>query len=118
MTTSTQPNDRFPVQFRIGSTISSGPRAASEMTIVFFAPIRAISAPDGIPNSAIGTISAAITQPIFAIEPVVTRTNQGSATNVIEEPVSETSSATTRPISERFRQFMRRIIKRLYGFVK
>jgi hypothetical protein len=33
---------------------------------------------------------------------VVARTNQGSATNVIAEPVNETSSAVSSPMSERF----------------
>jgi hypothetical protein len=55
-----------------------------------------------MPKMAIGSISAARTQPIFAVEPVVTRTKKGSATNVIDEPVSETSSADTSPMSERF----------------
>ena len=50
-----------------------------------------------MPKIAIGSISAARTQPIFAVEPVVARTNQGSATNVIAEPVSETSSAVDQP---------------------
>ena len=80
----------------------SGPRAASLMSIDRFAPSRAMSEPDGIPNSAIGRSCAAMTQPSFAVEPVVTRTNHGSATNVIDEPVSETSSAATRPRIERF----------------
>ena len=98
--------------------MSSGPRAASARSIVRFAPSRAIRVPAGIPSSPIGAISAASTQPIFAYEPVVTSTNQGSATNVIEEPVRETSSAVIRPSSERLRQTMRRNIKRPYGFVK
>ena len=80
----------------------SGPRAASETSIVRFAPSRAITEPAGIPTSAIGSISAARTQAIFAVEPVVASTNHGSATKVIDEPVSETSSATTRPARERF----------------
>ena len=82
-----------------------------------FAPIRAMSEPAGMPTIAIGSISAARTQPIFAVEPVVTRTNHGSATNVIEEPVSETSSAVRSPRSERFLS-IGEIIKRPYGFVK
>ena len=55
-----------------------------------------------MPKNASGASSAASTQPIRAAEPVVTRTNQGSATKVIEVPVSETSSAETMPRSERF----------------
>ena len=95
----------------------SGPRAASETSIVRFAPIRAMSVPAGIPKIAIGSSSAAMTQPIFAVEPVVTSTNHGSATNVIPEPVSETSSAAISPRSERFRRIVE-IIIRPYGFVK
>jgi hypothetical protein len=64
------------------------------MFIVRFAPSRAISAPLGIPKMPTGMSSAARTQPMRAVEPVVARTNQGSATNVIEEPVRETVSAT------------------------
>ena len=97
---SSAPNERCPVWWRIGSTSRSGPRAASEMSIVRFAPIRAMSEPAGMPTIAIGSISAARTHPILAVEPVVTRTNHGRATNVIEEPVSETSSAVRSP-SER-----------------
>jgi hypothetical protein len=55
-----------------------------------------------MPKIAIGAISAARTQPIFAVDPVVAQTNQGSATNVIDEPVRETSSASTSPARERF----------------
>ena len=98
-------------------TSISGPRAASEMSIVFLAPSFAITVPGGMPKMAIGSISAARTQPIFAVEPVVARTNHGSATNVIDEPVSETSSAETSPTSERFFSMADKII-RTYGFVK
>ena len=64
-------------------TRRSGPRAASETSIVRFAPSRAMSEPAGMPTIAIGSISAARTQPILAVEPVVARTNQGRATKVI-----------------------------------
>ena len=83
-------------------TSISGPRAASEMSIVFLAPSFAITVPAGMPKIAIGSISAARAQPIFAVEPVVMRTKKGRATNVIDEPVNETSSAVTSPMSERF----------------
>ena len=46
-----------------------------------------------MPNSAIGRISAASTMLIRVGEPVVARTNQGSATKVIALPVLETASA-------------------------
>ena len=98
-------------------TSISGPRAASEISIVFLAPIFEINVPAGMPKIAIGIISAARTQPIFAVDPVVTSTKNGSATNVIDEPVSETSSAAINPRSERFLNMPRKII-RTYGFVK
>src|SRR5581483_9769323 len=75
-----------------------------------------ISVPAGMPKIAIGSISAARTQPIFAVDPVVARTNHGSATKVIDDPVSETSSAATSPSRERFRSMAKKII-RMYGFV-
>src|SRR4051812_7548986 len=95
-------NERCPVLCRIGMTSISGPRAASEMSIVFFAPSFAITVPAGMPKIAIGSISTASAKPIFAVEPVVMRTKNGSATNVIDEPVNETSSAVSSPTSERF----------------
>ena len=70
--------------------------------MVRFAPSRATSVPAGIPKTPTGISSAARTQPILAVDPVVTSTNQGSATNVIADPVRETSSATTRAARERF----------------
>jgi hypothetical protein len=39
----------------------------------------------------------------LAVEPVVWSTNQGNATNVIAEPVRDTSSAAIKPARERFR---------------
>jgi hypothetical protein len=98
-------------------TSINGPRAASQISIVLFEPSFAITVPAGMPKIATGSISAARTQPIFAVEPVVARTNHGSATNVIDEPVNETSSAETKPMSERFLHMANKII-RTYGFVK
>ena len=100
--TSSAANERWPVLCRIGITSINGPRAASEISIVFLPPSFEITVPAGIPKMAIGSISAARTQPIFAVEPVVASTNHGSATKVIAEPVNETSSAVTSPIRERF----------------
>ena len=57
------------------------------------APNRAITAPEGMPRIAIGASSAARTTPILVGEPVVERTNQGSARNVICEPRDEITSA-------------------------
>ena len=102
---------------RIGITSISGPRAASEISIVFFAPSFEITVPAGMPKMAIGSISAARTQPIFAVEPVVARTNHGSATNVIAVPVSETSSSRDQSDERAVLQHGDKI-KRTYGFVK
>jgi hypothetical protein len=54
------------------------------------------------------------------VEPVVSRTNHGSATSVIAEPVSETSSAERTAASDRFLRIAMggQIIRRTYGFVK
>ena len=49
-----------------------------------------------------GRISAASTMLIRVGEPVVARTNQGSATNVIALPVLETASAVSSAGSVRF----------------
>src|SRR5262249_61515127 len=90
-----------------------------ETSIVRSAPRRATSEPAGIPKTPTGISSAARTQPIFAVDPVVTSTNHGSATKVIAEPVSDTSSALMTAASERFRRMLTATnIKRLYGFVK
>jgi hypothetical protein len=80
------------------------------MSIVRFAPRRAITVPLGMPSRPTGTSSAARTQPILAVEPVVIRTNHGRATKVMADPVSETSSATRTAPRLRFRKIvMRRI---------
>src|ERR1044072_787962 len=98
-------------------TSINGPRAASEMSIVFFAPSFEITVPAGMPKIAIGSISAARTHPIFAVDPVVTRTKNGRARHRIDEPVNETSSAAINPSSERFLNMPEKII-RTYVFVK
>ena len=61
-----------------------------------------MSEPAGISRSPTGRSSAAKTKPIRAVEPVVMRTNQGSATSVIAEPVSDTSSAPSTAARLRF----------------
>ena len=94
---------KWPLRWRIGITTSSGPRTASETSIVRFAPSRTISEPAGIPTTTTGSSSAARTQLILAVEPVVWSTNQGKAMNVIAEPVSDASSAATIPTRERSR---------------
>ena len=68
------------------------------------APSFATSAPLGIPSNAIGRISTARTMLIFAGDPVVTSTNQGSARKVICEPSEDTASAVSRAMSGRLRR--------------
>ena len=68
-------------------------------------PSRATSVPAGMPKIATAPSPPPAPSPCGAAEPVVTKTNHGSATNVIEEPVSETSSAAIEAErSERSRQ--------------
>src|SRR5437773_11794989 len=74
---------------------SSGSRAASAITIVCLAPIRAISEPAGTGNVTNGILPMPSTSPSFVADPVVTRTNQGSAKTVIDEPTDDTTSAPT-----------------------
>jgi hypothetical protein len=56
-----------------------------------------------MPRIAIGAISAASTRLVLAAEPVVTRTNHGRATKVIDVPLVETASARRSAISVRER---------------
>ena len=78
-----------PSSCRSGIEAISGARARSATSIVRRAPQRAMTAPDGMPRIAIGASSAASTMPIRVGEPVVARTNHGSARNVICEPSDE-----------------------------
>ena len=82
-----------PSSWNSGIAAISGARARSATIIVRRAPHRAITAPDGMPRIAIGASSAASTTPIRVGEPVVLRTNQGSARNVICEPSEEMTCA-------------------------
>ncbi len=72
-----------------------GARARSDASIVVREPNRWTSVPLGMPSTAIGRICTARTTLIFAGDPVVTRTNHGSARYVIREPSVEISSADT-----------------------
>src|SRR5947209_14067010 len=74
---------------------SSGNRAASAITIVCLAPIRAISEPAKRGSVTNGMLPMPRTSPSFVADPVVTRTNQGSANTVIDEPIDDTTSAAT-----------------------
>jgi hypothetical protein len=60
-----------------------------------------------MPKTAIGAISAARPQPIFAVDPVVASTNQGRATIVMFVPVSETKRDPTTARSVRSRSTSR-----------
>ena len=101
--TSSAANERCPAQKRSGTSAISGARRTSEQSIVVRAPSRPITEPLGMPRRAIGAISTASTTLIRAAEPLVTSTNQGSATNVIAVPVLETTSATTSAVKVRDR---------------
>src|ERR1051326_6388397 len=74
---------------------SSGSRAASAITIVCLAPIRAITEPAGRGSVTNGMLRTPRRSPSSVAAPVVTRTNQGSAKTVIDEPIDDTTSAAT-----------------------
>ena len=80
-----------PSSWRSGIDAINGARARSETSIERRAPQRAITAPEGMPRIATGASSTASTMLIFVGEPVVARTNHGSARNVICEPSAETT---------------------------
>src|SRR3954453_10957983 len=65
------------------------------MTIVCPTPIRAISEPARTGSVTNGILPMPRTSPSFVADPVVTRTNQGRAKTVIDEPTDETTSAPT-----------------------
>ena len=121
--TATKPSSigklRTPSEWRSGIAAISGTRAMSDTSMVARPPNRSTTAPLGIPRSAIGAICTARTTLIFPGEPVVTRTNHGSARYVIRDPSVEMTSATTRaPTAVLFTGCTAEIIKRPYGFVK
>ena len=93
--TSSSSKLKTPAEWRSGIDTRIGPRAASAMSMVVREPSRWTTEPLGMPSIAIGRISAARTRLIFAGDPVVTRTNHGSARYVIRVPRTETVSATT-----------------------
>ena len=70
--------------------------------------MRAAYFPPGRPQSATPSASAASTRPIRPAEPVVESTNHGSASQVIIDPVVETTSAASRAVSPRFRSIATR----------
>ena len=93
-------------------TTISGARAPSQSIIVLRAPSRPSTRPPGSPRSASPITSAAATNVVFVAEPVVTSTNQGSASQVIWAPVVETTSAMSRATTERSRRRSLRLMGR------
>ena len=91
--TSRSGNESMPASCSRGMDSISGTRTKSQTSIVFTAPRRETTAPLGMPSSAIGSSSAASTIPMRVVEPVVVRTNHGSARNVICAPSDEITSA-------------------------
>jgi hypothetical protein len=86
---------RAPAACSSGIEARIGARARSAASIVVRAPRRWTSAPLGMPRRAVGRTSAARTSDTFPGEPVVTRTNHGSARYVIRVPNTEIVSAAT-----------------------
>lgn len=93
--TTSSGNDSASRLYSAGIAASNGSRAASAITIVCLAPIRAISEPAGRGSVTNGMLPMPRTSPSFVADPVVTSTNQGSANTVIDEPTDDTSSAAT-----------------------
>ena len=96
-------NVSAPAQCSSGSDRITGPRTPSQSIIVRRAPIRATSFPPGIAPAATPISAAATTRLMRVAEPDVSSTNQGSASQVICDPVVETISAASSAASERFR---------------
>ena len=74
----------------------NGARTPSQISIVRRAP-RRVASPPANPPSATAAASTASTIVMRVAEPDVVSTNQGSATHVICEPVSETTSRARIP---------------------
>ena len=79
----------------------SAARTRSEASINRRGPSQVATRPPSSPSTVSPTNSAASTAPIRAGDPVVTSTNQGSATAVISVPVVEMTSASTSPVNGR-----------------
>jgi hypothetical protein len=88
---------------RDADAASSGARRASPSTRARRGPSSATTCPPGIPSAKAGRVWQARTSPIFVVDPVVARTNQGSATIVMFVPVSEMKRAETTAASVRSR---------------
>ena len=74
-------------------TATVGARRASQTSIVLRAPSRFTRLPLWIPKAAKPTASAPMTTLVRVAEPVVVRTNQGRASQVICAPVTEITCA-------------------------
>src|SRR4051794_15579384 len=84
----------------------TGPRTASQSIIMRRAPMRASSFPPGTAPTPTPISSAATTRLMRAAEPDVSSTNHGSASQVICDPVVDTTSAASSAASERFRSIV------------
>jgi hypothetical protein len=96
-------SDKLPTQCSTGISAVSGALAASAISIVRRDPSAASTVPLGIPNNAKPAMPPARTKLICFAEPVLTRTNHGSASELIWLPVVEITSAASRAVSGRFR---------------
>ncbi len=96
-------NESNPVQRNVGMSAMIGAQTMSARSIVRRGPSAVATRPLGMPRSVIPRKPAAMTVPIRAGDPVVTRTNHGRATAVTSEPVVETTSARRSPTIGRFR---------------
>ncbi len=105
-------NGSSPSDCSSGIAPSSGTRARSQISIVRRVPMRAAIAPPQKPSSAIGTISAISTHVIRCGDPVVRRTNHGSASQVICVPSDEITSAPSSAARRRSRSRLMLLLRR------
>ncbi len=103
-TAAMSPNDRTPAQWQSGITSISGPRQASQSSIVRRAPSLFSTRTPKKPASAMPIASNAITTLICVAEPLVVRTNHGRAIQVICAPLVEIVSAASSARSEPMRR--------------
>jgi len=93
--TSSTGKERTPAACSTGTEIRSGARSTSPRISDRRAPSIATTDPPGMPSTNAGSVAQARTRPIFVVEPVVARTNHGSATVVMFVPISEMKRAMT-----------------------
>lgn len=83
-----------PSALATGIVATSGPSITLPPTMSSRRLPRSASAPATSPNTKYGTTRKAKTIPVWAAEPVASKTSTGSTTVVIAEPTHETPSAT------------------------